>query len=183
MLDMHGFSGAAGIAYIGNKEPGSPLTMTSVLNPNDAGTGEFGWDADISDNKAIVNDPYFSSFVDSSVSESGLGMNYLYVKTAESNWDYLAKLSRSDAAANSWFGRSGVEITNNGFALVADPYSESGVNPSSAFGGIYIYDLRDMEGLYFDPIHDEDIPAIGVIGSLMLALSILGMGWSRRRKQ
>ena len=94
--------------------------------------------ADISNNKAIVNDPYFSSFVDGSVTESGLGMNYLYVKTAESNWDYLAKLSRSDAAANSWFGRSGVEITNNGFALVADPYSESGVHPASASGGIYI---------------------------------------------
>ncbi len=182
MLDMHGFSGAAGIAYIGNKEPGSPLTMTSVLNPNDPGTGEFGWDADISNNKAIVNDPYFSSFVDGSVTESGLGMNYLYVKTAESTWDYLAKLSRSDAAAISWFGRSGVEITDSGFALVADPYSDSGVHPASAFGGIYIYDLRDMEGLYFDSIYDEDIPAMGVISSLMLALSILGMGWSRIRK-
>ena len=183
LLDLHGFSGAAGIAYIGKKEPGSPLTITNVLNPNDAGTGEFGWDADISENKAIVNDPYFSSIVDGSITESGLGMNYLYVKTAEDTWEHLAKLSRSDAAAISWFGRSGVEITDSGFAVVADPYSESGTQPSSAFGGIYIYDLRDMEGLFFDPIYDEDIPAIGVIGSLMLALSILGMGWSRIRKK
>ena len=183
LLDLHGFSGAAGIAYIGNKEPGSPLTMTSVLNPNDAGTGEFGWDGDISENKAIVNDPYFSSVVDGSVTESGLGMNYLYVKTAEGTWDFLAKLSRSDAATTSWFGRSGVELTDSDFAIVADSYSESGMHPASTFGGIYIYDLRDMEGLYLDSIYDEDIPAIGIIGSVMLGLSILGMGWSRIRKK
>lgn len=185
LLDLHGFSGAAGIAYIGKKAPDLPLNVTSILNPNDAGTGEFGWDADIIDNKAIVNDPYFSSVVDGSITESGLGMNYLYVKTDENTWEFLSKLDRSDAAALSYFGRASgsVELTESGFAVVADPYSELGTHPAAAFGGLYIYDLREMEGLHVEPIYDEDIPAIGVIGSLMLTLSILTVGWSRTRKQ
>ena len=197
LLALHDYAGAAGVAYVGRKEVGHPLSMTSTLNPNVIGTGEFGWDGAMTDNKVIINDPYFSSFNGELLTEPGIGMNYLFFRTAYDNWEYYVRLSRSDSTSSSWFGRGGVEITDD-FALVADPYSEYDTrpttiedgadsyidgdsHPSSAFGGIYIYDLRSIEGLYSESLEAE-LPMTGLGGLFILGLSLLSFRTMSLRK-
>ena len=197
LLALHDYAGGAGVAYVGRKELGYPLSMTSILNPNDIGTGEFGWDGAMTDNRVIINDPYFSSFNGELLVEPGIGMNYLFFRTTYDNWDYYVRLSRSDSTSSSWFGRGGVEITDD-FALVADPYSEYDTrpttteggadsyidgdsHPSSAFGGIYIYDLRNIEGLYSESLEAE-LPMIGLGGLFILGLSLLSFRTMSSRK-
>lgn len=97
--DDHGDS--SGSAYLFDRpESGwTDMTETVKLTASDGAAGEyFGWSVSISGDTLVVGAPL----------HPGGGVAYLFERDEEGpgNWGQVAKLSASDGAAISWFGRT-----------------------------------------------------------------------------
>ena len=99
------------------------------------------------------------------------GSAYIFVKETDI-WEQKQKLIANDGSQDDYFGQS-ISI-ENGTILIGAPYADDESNSNS--GSSYFYTLPQID------IIEEQVPAMGGIGFLALALSMLGLGAVRLRK-
>ena len=122
-------------------------------------------------NTAIENDVIVVGAAQNSNDNIKTGSAYIFVKETDI-WEQKQKLIANDGSQDDYFGQS-ISIENDTI-LIGAPYADYESNSNS--GSSYFYTLPQID------IIEEQVPAMGGIGFLALALSMLGLGAVRLRK-
>tara|TARA_B100002019_G_C21248259_1_gene589587 strand:+ start:292 stop:1830 length:1539 start_codon:yes stop_codon:yes gene_type:complete len=167
------FVGASGAAYVFEKTSDGSWLQKQFLTPDSwsDGTGEWGWDGDIQGDLIVINDCYFEFEPFNEV-----GRHYVFVKTPANEWEYLTALVvSSDMTSKFQLGAFGkLDISQSG--LVFSSHASSSALRDTFEDVLYIYDFRDIEGLYLESLEAE-LPVISFGGLIMLGVSLLGLGF------
>ena len=167
------FVGASGAAYVFEKTSDGSWLQKQFLTPDSwsDGTGEWGWDGDIQGDLIVINDCYFEFEPFNEV-----GRHYVFVKTPANEWEYLTALVvSSDMTSKFQLGAFGkLDISQSG--LVFSSHASSSAERDAFEDVLYIYDFRDIEGLYLESLEAE-LPVISFGGLIMLGVSLLGLGF------
>jgi hypothetical protein len=152
---------APGSAYVFVRS-GTSWSEQAKLTASDAAAEDrFGTSLALSGDIAVVGAPRHDH-----VGGTNAGSAYVFVRGGTS-WSEQAKLTGSDAAAEDRFG---ISVALSGDTAVAGAPNADHVAPDA--GAAYVFRL-----------YDDDVPATGVVGTVVLVLAMLGSGLyiARRR--
>jgi hypothetical protein len=151
---------SSGSAYVFTRTEGIWTEQAKLLAADGAAYDWFGSGIALDGNTALIG----AGFDDDNGQNSGSA--YVFTRTG-GVWTERAKLLASDGAAVDWFGVS-VALDGDTSVIGANRDDDDGLDSGSA----YVFRL-----------YDDNVPATGIVGSLLLLLAVLGTGvyFMRRR--
>lgn len=135
-----------GSVYVFEKD-GDNWNETKITSPDMVDFGNFGIGVSISGNTLIAG---------ASGEDNGAGSAYIFERNNDGNWEFVQKISASDAQPNAYFGNS---ISIDGNQMVVGAYAEGSVGGNIA--AAYIFE-RNESGEWIEiqkipsPVSDEN---------------------------